>query len=172
MAEVVMIEDDLGRLNNLVAYAKVRGDIGVHVSQFASDLWSLSVMSGEKALADLVLLDVRLPKLKPELKERLPGERSPYGADAAKALRDNKRTSEIPVVVYTQFAREPEVEARLEELSDHSRYPNIVGVFRTRPTVRITLAHGMKHIRHLEVDLRRSGGQRSVFEIIPGARLT
>jgi hypothetical protein len=172
IADVVMIEDDRGRLDEFVGYCRDRGDIEPHVSQFSTELWNLGNLAKKASLIDLILLDVRLPGL-PAHMTVPPDKLPPRGVQLAMDLGREDATASIPVIVYTLYANNPVIRMFLDRLEDKHNYPNnVVSIFRKRPSMRDIISVGLASIRNIAINVSRLAGHTAAYTLQPTTTVT
>lgn len=170
MAHVLMVEDDSGRRRTFCEYAETRGDIGAHVTGYASDIWAIIKNSLEKnAPIDLFLLDIRLPNL-PRDRVVPPDQRHPHGARFARELSENPDISSTPVVVYTQYAASPVIANELNYLQQNCA--NVVALHRTRPPVDETLYSGLACVNNLGLTIQQDHDNKGKITVSVGAQVS
>jgi two-component system phosphate regulon response regulator PhoB len=91
MSTILLVEDDPD-IRHLVSYKLTRG--GFDVTE-ASDGFS-ALQSAEQTPPDLVILDVRLPRLS--------------GLEVCRELRSGPRTAHVPIIMLTARARPQDLE--------------------------------------------------------------
>ncbi|NQT17269.1 MAG: hypothetical protein HQ582_31230 [Planctomycetes bacterium] len=172
IANLVMVEDDMGRLKTFYDYAEARGDLWTDSKHFTDEVEDI-VQAAERQFRslDIFFLDVRILKHRNEVAEPHPEFFPPHGAELARRLAHDPRTSIIPVVMYTQRSKHPEIEAELDDLEENYMDKNVVVVHRKRPTIPETVYTGLRAIRRLDVQVRYDSDAPPTFTVSPGSTL-